>query len=162
MTRNIAEQLESIYARASMHENAKRLRSAEDWQRVQDIEQRRAHARETEVERSQQDYTARVADARDAILNDRAQWHYTHPAPQSAARRDRFDKDQIERQAHLRVHNAHYQIMAKIDVQANREIKQLMQKNQQQSQARPQSHTQIFNQAQSGQPTPYHQIKRSR
>ncbi|MEP3296775.1 MAG: hypothetical protein ABJO27_09910 [Pseudoruegeria sp.] len=162
MTQNLAEQLESAYARASMRENAKHLRSPQDWQRMQDIEQRRAHASQNEQQSFRQDYTSRVADAWDAILKERSQWHYTHPAPQSAARQDRFDKDQIERQAHLRVHNAHHQTMAKIDMQASKEVRELIQRNQ----PLPPTHTQTFNQAhthaQLSQTAPYQQIRRTR
>ena len=74
MTQKIAEQLESAYARASMQENAKHLRSPQDWQRMQDIEQPRAHASQNTQQSFLQDYTARVADARDAILKERSQW----------------------------------------------------------------------------------------
>jgi hypothetical protein len=130
MKPTIAQQLENAYARASMAETAKHLHGTNDWQRVQNIQARSAEARQTEQESFRQDYSARVADARVAILKERGDRHYSHPAPQSATRQDRFDKDQIERQAHLRVHNAHHQTMAKIDVQENREVKQLMQQHQ--------------------------------
>jgi len=130
MTQTIAQQLERAYARASMNETAKHLQTPQDWQHVQDIQAQSAQAKLHEQRSFRQEYPARLADAREAILNERAAWHYTHPAPQSAARQDRFNKDQIERLAHLRVHNAHHQTMAKIDVQENHEFKQLMQKHQ--------------------------------
>lgn len=130
MTQTIAQQLESAYARASMVETAKHLQTPQDWQRVQNIQARSSQARQSEQESFRQDYPARVANAREAILKEHGERHYTHPAPQSAARRDRFDKDQIERQAHLRVHNAHAQTMAKIDIQENQGIKHLVQRHQ--------------------------------
>ncbi|MEP2890911.1 hypothetical protein [Tateyamaria sp.] len=153
MTQNIAQQLEQSYARASLRDTAKHLRNPQDWQQVRDIQVRSNQARQTERENYQQDYPARLADAREAILNERAAWHYTHPAPQSAARQDRFNKDQIERQAHLRVHNAHHRTMAKIDAHESRDLKQLMQQNQ--------SPTSVphFSQASDN---PHHQVRRER
>lgn len=130
MTQNITQQLESAYAKASLRETAKRLETPQDWQRYQDIQQRSAQTRQHEQVSFRQDYPARLADAREAILNERAARHYTHPAPQSAAGQDRFDKDQIERQAHLRVHNAHHQTLAKIDMQERREVQSLLQQRQ--------------------------------
>lgn len=130
MTMTITQQLERAYARASMLETAKHLRSPQDWQRVREIQTDSTRARQNEQNGFRQEYTARLADAREAVLNERAGRHYTHPAPQSAARQDRFNKDQIERQAHLRVHNAHAQTMAKIDVQEHREVKQLVAQRQ--------------------------------
>lgn len=126
MTQNITQQLERAYARASLQETAKRLETPQDWQRYQDIQRRSAQTRQHEQVSFRQDYPARLADAREAILNERTARHYTHPAPQSAAGRDRFDKDQIERQAHLRVHNAHHQTLAKIDMQEHREVQSLL------------------------------------
>lgn len=125
MTKTIAQQLESAYARATMRDTAKHLRSPQDWQHVQDIQSQSAQAKAYEQVSFRDEYSARLADAREAILKERGSWTYTHPAPKSAARRDRFDKDQIDRQAHLRVHNAHAQTMAKIDVQQNHQMKQL-------------------------------------
>lgn len=155
MGQNITQQLEQAYARATMRETARHLRGGEDWQRIRDIQTHSAQAKQQEQQSFRQEFPARLADARDAILNERAAWHYTHPTPQSAARQDRFNKDQIERQAHLRVHNAHAQTMAKIDVQENREVQQLMQKHQ------PTSWLQL--QAQSARTAvPPQQIKRER
>lgn len=150
MTQSITQQLERAYARATLRDTAKHLQSSQDWQRVREIQTGSNQARQTEQDNFRQDYPARLADAREAILNERAARHYTHPAPQSAAQssggQDRFNKDQIERQAHLRVHNAHHQTIAKIDVQENREVKQLVQQRQPQPlQPNPQtvSHQQI-------------------
>lgn len=125
MTKTIAQQLESAYARATMRDSAKHLRSPQDWQHVQNIQKQSERAKTYEQISFRQEYAARLSDAREAILKERGSWNYTHPAPQSAARRDRFDKDQIDRQAHLRVHNAHAQTIAKIDVQQNHQMKQL-------------------------------------
>jgi len=125
MKQSITQQLENAYARATMKETAKHLKSANDWQRVREIQSDSAQAKQAEQETFREDYQARLADAREAVLNERAARHYTHPAPQSAARQDRFNKDQIERQAHLRVHNAHQKTMAKIDQQSRNDIKQL-------------------------------------
>lgn len=150
MTQNIAQQLENAYAQATLRETAKRLETPQDWQRFQDIQQRGAQTRQNEQMSFRQDYPARLADAREAILNERAARHYTHPAPQSAVGRDRFNKDQIERQAHLRVHSAHHQTLAKIDMQERREVQSLFQ--QRQLQLSPQF--QAANQS--------HQIKRDR
>lgn len=130
MTQSIAQQLESAYAQAALQETAKRIETPKDWQRFRDIQQRSAQTRQREQESFRQDYPARLADAREAVLKERAARHYTHPAPQSATRQDRFNKDQIERQAHLRVHYAHHQTLAKIDVQENREVKQLLEPRQ--------------------------------
>lgn len=154
MTKRIAQQLESANAQASMRETAKHLRGAQDWQYVQEIQTHSAQARQNEQEHFREDYAARVADARDAIFKERAARHYTHPAPQNAAHRDRFDKDQIERQAHLRVHHAHHQTLAKIDVEANRAVKQLAQRYQ------PQPTYQAHSQA--PETVPQRQIKRER
>ncbi len=149
MTQNITQQLESAYTKATLRETAKRLETPQDWQRYQDIQQRSAQTRQHEQMSFRRDYPARLADARKAILNERSAHHYTHPAPQSAIGRDRFNKDQIERQAHLRVHSAHQQTLAKIDMQENREIQTLFQ--QRRIQLSPQF--QAVNQS--------HQVKRS-
>ena len=109
-----------------MAEAAKRIQSPQDWQRLKDIQTQSKQAKENEQMEYRNEYPARLADAGEAILKERGNWHYTHPAPQSAARRDRFDKDQIERQAHLRVHSAHAQTIAKIDKQESREVRQLL------------------------------------
>lgn len=128
MKLSITEQLEQAYARATMKDTAKHLRTPQDWQRVRDIQSDSHQARQTEQDNFRQDYPARVADAREAILMERASRNYTHPAPSWAAGQDRFNKDQIERQAHLRVHNAHQQTMTKIDAQENREVKEVVQR----------------------------------
>lgn len=128
MTKTITQQLEQAYARATMQDTAKNLRSPQDWQDVRDLQSHSKQARQAEQDNFRQDYPARLADARDAILKERASRHYTHPAPSWAARQDRFNKDQIERQAHLRVHNAHHQTIAKIDAQEQRGVKEIEQK----------------------------------
>lgn len=155
MGQTLAQQLESAYARATMRDTAKHLLTPQDWQRVRDIQSDSAQARQTEQENFRQDYPARLADAREAILKERASRHYSHPAPSWAARQDRFNKDQIERQAHLRVHNAHHQTMAKIDVQERRGVKEV----EQQRLVRPPRASPQF---QAANQTHQHHIKRER
>ncbi len=96
--------LAEVFREATMQNLVFELRNESDWNQFQTIHAASQKRQKTEREDYEENRSERLAKAREELLRQAGSKTLDHPAPIGA---DRFDKNELERRAMLKVENDH-------------------------------------------------------
>lgn len=105
---DITKELKKTFAKAVMQHEAKSLKRAEEWKQARNITERGEAERRSFDNKYFSEYDTRIEVVRKRLINEAGKPKLNHPNP---GRRDKFDREAIERQAHREVQLDHKRVL---------------------------------------------------
>ena len=121
---DISEELKRTFDLAALRREAAKTLTATEWKELQNIKKTHDDTRRFENRQYEMEYRTRVEVARKRLINQAGA--KSKDFKHRWFGQDRFDKAAIHRQAQRNVRNQHHQLMAGIDQQESRAIRQLL------------------------------------
>ncbi len=124
MSFDIGEELKRTFDLAGLRREATKKLTATEWKEFQQIRKTYDDSRRFETRQYEMEYKTRVEVARKRLINQAGA--KSKDFKHRWFGQDRFDSSAINRQAQRNVRNGHEQLMAGIDRQESRDIRQLL------------------------------------
>jgi len=124
LTFDTSKELKNLYTMATLHREAAKTFSGDEWKEFQQIRKNRADTKQFEQRAFEQEYKTRVGIARKRLINKAGEKNKDFKHRWFGA--DGFDKAAIDRQAQKIVRGEHQKLMMHIDSQEVKEIESLV------------------------------------
>ena len=124
MTSRLSDEVRRTFELASRRREAKQLRTGEDWQSLQQIQDHFANTKRDEERAFRREYETRVETEKQKLIHKAADQERM-PKPWWS-REDKFERAGIERQAHRNVRRAHEQSIARLEERESEALETLI------------------------------------